>query len=116
MTAVTSRLPTAAYNWVVDATGSPDGLRQAVQMVRPRGTVILKSTMHGQASVDTAQVIVNEVTLVGSRCGRFEPALDLLSRGLINVKDMISGWEKLADAPRAFELAARKGSMKVLLT
>jgi alcohol dehydrogenase len=65
--------------------------------------------------VDTAAVIVNEITLVGSRCGRFEPALDLLSRGLINVQDMISGCEKLADAPRAFEQAARKGTMKVLL-
>ncbi len=114
-TEVASELPTAAYNWVVDATGSPEGLRQAVQMVRPRGTVILKSTQHGLAQVDTAPVIVNEITLVGSRCGRFEPALDLLSRGLINVQDMISGWEKLADAPRAFERAARKGAMKVLL-
>jgi len=114
-TEVASELPTAEYNWVVDATGSPEGLRQAVQMARPRGTVILKSTQHGLAQVDTAPVIVNEITLVGSRCGRFEPALDLLSRGLINVQDMISGWEKLADAPRAFERAARKGAMKVLL-
>jgi threonine dehydrogenase-like Zn-dependent dehydrogenase len=114
-TEVVSELPTAEYNWVVDATGSPEGLRQAVQMVRPRGTVILKSTQHGLVGVDTAPVIVNEITLVGSRCGRFEPALDLLSRGLINVHDMISGWEKLADAPRAFERAARKGAMKVLL-
>jgi threonine dehydrogenase-like Zn-dependent dehydrogenase len=111
-----AELPVAAYNWVVDATGSPEGLRQAVQMVKPRGTVILKSTLHGLVGVDTAPVIVNEITLVGSRCGRFEPALELLSRGLINVQDMISGCEKLADAPRAFERAARKGTMKVLLT
>ena len=109
-------LPTAAFDWVVDATGSPDGLKQAVQMVRPRGTVILKSTQHGLVSVDTAPVIVNEVTLLGSRCGRFEPALDLLSRGLINVQDMISDRKKLSDAPQAFEQAARKGTMKVLLT
>jgi threonine dehydrogenase-like Zn-dependent dehydrogenase len=115
-TEIASTLPTAAFQWVVDATGSPEGLRQAVQMVRPRGTVILKSTQHGLVGVDTAPVIVNEVTLIGSRCGRFEPALDLLRRGLINVHDMISGCEKLADAPRAFEQAARKGSMKVLLT
>jgi alcohol dehydrogenase len=115
-TEVASELPVAAYNWVVDATGSPEGLQQAVRMVRPRGTVILKSTQHGLVGVDTAPVIVNEITLLGSRCGRFEPALDLLSRGLINVQDMISGYEKLADAPRAFERAARKGTMKVLLT
>jgi alcohol dehydrogenase len=112
----TATLPTAAFDWVVDATGSADGLRQAVQMVRPRGTVILKSTQHGLVGVDTAPVIVNEITLVGSRCGRFEPALELLSRGLINVQDMISDCKKLADAPQAFEQAARKGTMKVLLT
>src|SRR2546427_17040 len=116
LTAPASNLPVAAYDWVVDATGSPEGLRQAVGMARPRGTVILKSTQHGLVGVDTAPVIVNEITLVGSRCGRFEPALDLLSRGLVNVQDMISGCEKLADAPRAFEQAARKGTMKVLLT
>ncbi len=113
---VRSHLPKAAYDWVVDATGSPEGLRQAVEVVRPRGTVILKSTQHGMVSVDTAPVIVNEITLVGSRCGRFEPALDLLARGLINVRDMISDRKKLADAPAAFETAARKGAMKVLLT
>ena len=110
-----AELPASAYNWVVDATGSPEGLRQAVQMVKPRGTVILKSTLHGLVGVDTAPVIVNEITLIGSRCGRFEPAIDLLSRGLINVQDMIAGRERLADAPQAFEQAARKGTLKVLL-
>jgi threonine dehydrogenase-like Zn-dependent dehydrogenase len=111
-----AEIPLATYEWVVEATGSADGLRQAVGMVKPRGTVILKSTLHGVVGVDTAPVIVNEITLVGSRCGRFEPALDLLNRGLINVQDMISGREKLVDAPQAFEQAARKGTLKVLLT
>jgi threonine dehydrogenase-like Zn-dependent dehydrogenase len=109
-------LPSAAFNWVVEVTGSAEGLRQAVQMTQPRGTVILKSTMHGLVGVDTAPVIVNEITLVGSRCGRYEPALDLLSRDLINVRDMISDRRKLSEAPQAFEEAARKGTMKVLLT
>lgn len=108
-------LPTAAYDWVVDATGSAEGLQQSVAMVRPRGTVILKSTLHGLVGIDTAPVIVNEITLVGSRCGRFEPALDLLSRSLINVQSMIAGRARLADAPHAFELAARRGTLKVLL-
>jgi alcohol dehydrogenase len=108
-------LPEMAYDWVVDATGSPEGLRQAVRMTRPRGTVILKSTMHGLVGVDTAPVIVNEITLVGSRCGRFEPALDLLARNLIPVDDMISEQLPLADASRAFERAAQKGALKVLL-
>ncbi len=108
-------LPEAAYEWVVEATGSPEGLRQAVRMTRPRGTVILKSTMHGLVGVDTAPVIVNEISLIGSRCGRFEPALDLLSRNLIPVEDLISEQLPLAEAPRAFERAARKGALKVLL-
>jgi len=108
-------LPEMAYDWVVDATGSPEGFRQAVKMTRPRGTVILKSTLHGLVGVDTAPVIVNEITLVGSRCGRFEPALDLLTRHLIPVEEMISERLPLAEAPRAFETAARKGVMKVLL-
>jgi threonine dehydrogenase-like Zn-dependent dehydrogenase len=108
-------LPEMAYDWVVDATGSPEGFRQAVRMTRPRGTVILKSTVHGLVGVDTAPVIVNEITLVGSRCGRFEPALDLLSRNLIPVDEMISEQLPLAEAPRAFERAAQKGVMKVLL-
>lgn len=109
------RLPEMAYEWVVDATGSPEGLRQAVAMTCPRGTVILKSTLHGLVGVDTAPVIVNEITLLGSRCGRFEPALELLRRGLIPVEKMISEEVPLAEAPRAFECAARKGVMKVLL-
>jgi threonine dehydrogenase-like Zn-dependent dehydrogenase len=108
-------LPAMAYDWVVDATGSPEGLRQAVSMTRPRGTVILKSTVHGLVGVDMAPVIVNEITLAGSRCGRFEPALELLSHGIIPVEEMISEQLPLVEAPRAFEIAARKGTMKVLL-
>jgi len=107
--------PEMAYDWVVDATGSREGLRQAVRLTRPRGTVILKSTQHGLVGVDTAPVIVNEITLIGSRCGRFEPALDLLARNLIPVEELISEQLQLADAPRAFERAARKGVLKVLL-
>jgi alcohol dehydrogenase len=108
-------MPQAAYDWVVDATGSPDGLRTAVAMARPRGTVILKSTVHGMVPVDAAPVIVNEITLVGSRCGRFEPALELLERGVVNVADMISARFPLREAKRAFERAAAKCVLKVLL-
>ena len=84
-------------------------------MTRPRGTIILKSTVHGMVPIDTAPVIVNEITLVGSRCGRFEPALHLLEHGLVNVEDMISDRMRLSEAPEAFARAARKGSMKVLM-
>jgi alcohol dehydrogenase len=108
-------LPVAAYDYVVEATGSAQGLRSAIAMTRPRGTVIMKSTVHGEVSVDTAAAIVNEITLVGSRCGRFEPALKLLARKKINVDDMIADSIRLDYAPLAFERAAQKGVLKVLL-
>jgi threonine dehydrogenase-like Zn-dependent dehydrogenase len=112
---VGARLPTAAYDWVVEATGSAEGLKQAVGMTRPRGTVFMKSTVHGRVPLDTAPVIVNEITLVGSRCGRFEPALNLLASGRIQVGDMISEVLPLSDAPRALRLAGQSGVLKVLL-
>ncbi len=108
-------LPLAEYEWVVEATGSPAGLRAAVAMVQPRGTVILKSTIHGEVPLDTAPVIVNEITLVGSRCGRFEPALELLERGAIDVESMISGKFALNRAPEAFTRAAEAGVIKILI-
>jgi alcohol dehydrogenase len=95
---------TAAYDWVVEATGSAEGLRQAVAMTRPRGTVVLKSTVHGAVALDTAPVVVNEITLMGSRCGRFEPALKLLAGGKLRLDEMISDRFPLAQAPRAFAL------------
>lgn len=110
------RVPQAAYRYTVDATGSSEGLRQAIAMTQPRGTVILKSTVHGAVPLDTAPVIVNEITLVGSRCGRFEPALRLLQRGLVSVDDMISERLPLSEAGQAFVLAGKKGVLKVLLT
>ena len=113
---VRGSLPESAFDWVVDATGSREGLAQAVRMARPRGTVIMKSTLHGPVAMDTAPIIVNEVTLVGSRCGRFEPALQLLAHGTIPVADLIAESFPLREAPRAFEMAAQKGTLKVLLT
>jgi threonine dehydrogenase-like Zn-dependent dehydrogenase len=107
--------PSARYDWVVEATGTPEGLRQAVHMVRPRGTVIMKSTIYGSVALDSAPVIVNEITLVGSRCGRFEPALALLADGMPGLDDMISDRFPLSEAPRAFERATEKGVLKVLL-
>jgi len=109
------KLPERAYRWVVDATGSAEGLRAAVTMCEPRGTVIMKSTVHGLVTIDTAPVIVNEITLVGSRCGRFEPAIRLLASGKVNVADLISDEFSLDHAPEAFARAATKGVLKVLL-
>jgi len=111
-----NRLPLAAYDWVVEATGSSDGLRQAVEMTRPRGTVFMKSTVHGKVRLDTAPVIVHEISLIGSRCGRFEPAINLLAAGRIQVAGMISETLPLAEAPHALRIANRSGVLKVLLS
>jgi alcohol dehydrogenase len=110
--------PAHAYDWVVDASGSAEGLGQAARMVRPRGTVIMKSTLHGPAAIDTAPLIVNEITLVGSRCGRFEAALALLGSpggSQIRLDPLIAARYPLADASAAFERAGRRGELKVLL-
>jgi alcohol dehydrogenase len=101
---------------VVDATGSAEGLRTAAAMVWPRGTVILKSTVHGMVAVDTAPLIVNEITLVGSRCGRFEAALPLLGHPGIRVEEMIAARYPLQEAREAFARASERGTLKVLLT
>jgi alcohol dehydrogenase len=114
-TEVAKKLPVAKYEYVVEATGSSEGLRQAVQMTQPRGTVVLKSTVHGLVAIDSAPVIVNEITLVGSRCGRFEPALRLLKNRKVRVDGMISEVLPLKDAPGAFREAAKPGVLKVLL-
>ena len=108
-------LPVAEYDWVVDATGSAEGLRSAAAMARPRGTVILKSTVHGAVGIDTAPIIVNEITLVGSRCGRFEAAVPWISSPAIRLEEMVSERYPLAEAPRAFARAAERGVLKVLL-
>jgi alcohol dehydrogenase len=109
------KLPTAAYDWVVEATGNAEGLRSAIAMTRPRGTLVMKSTVHGTVGIDTAPVIVNELTLVGSRCGRFEAALPWLNHESIRLEPMISDRFALRDAGRAFARAAEQGVLKVLL-
>jgi alcohol dehydrogenase len=111
-----NRPASSQYSWVVDATGSAEGLRTAAAMVLPRGTVILKSTVHGMVAVDTAPLIVNEITLVGSRWGRFEAALPLLNHPGIRVEEMIAARYALRQAPEAFARAAAGGTLKVLLT
>lgn len=112
---VPRKLPQRAYRWVVDATGSAGGLRAAVTMCEPRGTVIMKSTVHGRVTMDTAPVIVNEITLIGSRCGRFEPALRMLAAKKIDVASLIDEEFPLDHAAAAFARAATRGVLKVLL-
>lgn len=107
--------PRPTWPFVVDSTGSSGGLRTAIAMAMPRATVIMKSTVHGLVSVDAAPAIVNEITLIGSRCGRFEPAIRLLAAGKVRVENMISEQMPLDQAPQAFRKAATKGVLKVLL-
>jgi threonine dehydrogenase-like Zn-dependent dehydrogenase len=100
---------------VVECTGQPEGFRAARKMVRPRGTLVLKSTYHGEIEADLSGIVVDEVTLVGSRCGPFPPAMRLLAQQLVDVASMIEAEYPLADALAAFEHAARRGALKVLI-
>ena len=109
------RVRAAAFDLVVEATGSPDGIRRALALVKPRGTVVWKSTHHAPARFDAAPLVVNEITVVGSRCGRFEPALALLASRRVDVTRLLSAVFPLAAAPRALREAARPGVLKVLL-
>lgn len=100
---------------VVEATGSERGLDRALGLVRPRGTVVLKSTFHGATTLPLAPVVIHEVTLVGSRCGPFAPALRALAAGLVDPAPLVDQTVALSEAPRALEEAQRPGALKVLL-
>jgi len=100
------------YDVVVDVTGRPDGLRRALAIVRPRGTVVMKSTFHGEAPLESWPIVVDEVTLVGSRCGPFRPALALLAAGAVQTTPLVSKIATLDQFEAAFAEARR--SLKVL--
>jgi threonine dehydrogenase-like Zn-dependent dehydrogenase len=100
---------------VVDCTGSETGLPTALELVRPRGTVVLKTTLANRQTLACAPIVVDEVTIVGSRCGPFEPALRALAAGLIDVEPLVSGHFDLSDGVRALERAAEPGVLKVML-
>ncbi len=100
---------------VVDCTGSAEGFAQALSLVRPQGTVVVKSTFHGELPTLTSQVVVDEIKIVGSRCGPFPPALHALSEGKVQVAWMIERTYPLSDIPQALEHAGRRGALKVLV-
>lgn len=112
---IASGAPQPGADLVVDATGSADGLRQALLLVRPRGTVVMKTTVAGEHRLDLAPAVVNEVTLVGSRCGRFAPALQALAGGRVAVEPLIDAVVPLDDGAGAFDRAGAPGAMKILL-
>jgi threonine dehydrogenase-like Zn-dependent dehydrogenase len=105
----------AGADLVVEATGCPEGYAAARRLVRPRGTIVLKSTYHGAVDADLTMAVVDEITLVGSRCGPFAPALRLLERRLVDVTPMVQARYPLSEALAAFEHAARPGTLKVLV-
>jgi len=103
------------FDVAVEASGSPTGFRLAVELLRPRGILVLKSTFHGATEIDAAPLVVNEISVIGSRCGRFAPALELLKSGAVDVESLISEEFGLSDGLRAMERASQKGNLKVLL-
>jgi len=100
---------------VVDCTGSADGLETAMRLIKPRGTIVMKTTVSDKYSVNLAPLVINEVTLVGSRCGPFKPALEALADGTVSVTDMITRIFPMEQALEAFEFASRPEALKVII-
>jgi threonine dehydrogenase-like Zn-dependent dehydrogenase len=100
---------------VVEATGSPAGFAAAVSTTRPRGTLVLKSTVAEHPDLDLAPLVIHEISVVGSRCGPFEPALAALAEDRIDVGSLVSDRLPLSRGAEALERAAERGTLKVLL-
>ena len=105
----------SGFDIAVEASGSPEGLRLAIGLVGARGVVVLKSTFHGPSAFETSRVVVDEITLIGSRCGRFAPALDLLATGRVEVERLITAEYGLSEGIAAMERAQEASALKVLL-
>jgi threonine dehydrogenase-like Zn-dependent dehydrogenase len=103
------------FDVVVEASGSETGFALALRLLRPRGALVLKSTFKGATKVDAARIVVDEISVKGSRCGRFAPALDLLRTGAVDVESLISEEYSLSDGVRAMQRATEQGVIKVLL-
>jgi threonine dehydrogenase-like Zn-dependent dehydrogenase len=103
-----------AYEIVVEATGAAEGLDAALNLVKPRGTIVLKSTVFDRGQIDLSRAVVDEVIMVGSRCGPFAPAIRALADGHINVKPLISAIYPFDEAMLAFEQAGKRKMLKVL--
>ena len=100
---------------VVECTGRAEGYHTALQLVRPGGTLVLKSTYHGHVQADLSRLVVDEISVVGSRCGPFATALRLLEMGLVDVAPLVTEHYRLTDAQEAFAHAARSGTLKILV-
>jgi len=109
------RADSHGYDLVVDATGTAEGLKTAIACTRPRGHLVLKTTVAGAYQIDLAPVVINEISIVGSRCGRFEPAIGLLAGGRISVSPLIDARYPLDEIEGAFAQAGRRGMRKVIV-
>jgi threonine dehydrogenase-like Zn-dependent dehydrogenase len=105
-----------AFDIVIEASGGASGFELALDLLRPQGTLVLKSTFHGATPVDAARIVVDEIRVIGSRCGRFAPALDLLARGAVDVERLVSETVSLDHSERAMQRAATPGVLKILLS
>lgn len=103
------------FDVVVEASGSESGFSLAMDLLRPRGKLVMKSTFQGNTNVEMWRIVVDEISVIGSRCGMFSPVLDLLAKNKVNVDDLISEEYILADGIDAMAKAAQKDVMKVLL-
>jgi threonine dehydrogenase-like Zn-dependent dehydrogenase len=103
------------FDVVVEASGSESGFALALTLLKPKGKLVLKSTFHGATEVEASRVVVDEISIIGSRCGRFAPAIDLLKKQAIDVDSLISEEYPLSEGVHAMSRAAAKGVMKVLL-
>jgi threonine dehydrogenase-like Zn-dependent dehydrogenase len=104
-----------AFDVAVEASGSPAGIETALRLLRPRGTLVLKSTFHGTTELNAAPVVVDEISIIGSRCGRFPAALELLRRDAVEVDALVSEEFPLSEGVRAMERAAAPGVLKVFI-
>jgi threonine dehydrogenase-like Zn-dependent dehydrogenase len=104
-----------SFGLLVEATGSPGGLTLAQHMTEPRGTLVLKSTFHGAAPVETWPIVVKEITVVGSRCGPFAKAIALLRSAKVDPAPLVTRTFPLAEAAKAIQFAQQQNVMKVLL-
>jgi threonine dehydrogenase-like Zn-dependent dehydrogenase len=103
------------FDVVVEASGAAPGFSMAVDLLRPKGTLVLKSTFHDTTRMEAARVVVDEISIVGSRCGRFAPAIDLLKKGAVDVDSLISEEYPLSQGVHAMKRAGVRGVLKVLL-
>lgn len=109
------KLKDTKFDVIIEATGSNSGLDFALNYIKPKGIIFLKTTIHNNISINISKIAVNEINIAGSRCGNFDQSLKFLKNKIVDVKPLIQNIYKFEDFPDAFSEASRKGSLKILL-